>query len=194
MGIGLAMMIDAGFGVAPADAFFTGVSRTSGLTVGTVLFLVSIVMVIGSWALGIKPAIGSLVTFVGIAVVVDATRAVLALMGAPDWSMLARIPLWVGGLTLFCAGVMGIFGSNLGTSPYDQVVRAVALRTGRSLGFGRAIVDVLAFTGALLLGGSWGWGTVVILVTVPLALNLVLPRYRRLLGMEVAEVDVEPVG
>ena len=179
VGIGLGMMIDADFGVAPADALFTALSRTRGLSVGTILVLASILMVLMSWALGLKPAIGTLISFVGIAVVVDVTRLLLAAVDAPDWSLAARIVLWIAGLLLFCAGVMGIFSSDLGASPYDQVVRSIAYRTGRSLGFARLAVDAIALLGAIVLGGSWGIGTVVILVVVPVALNRVLPHVKR---------------
>lgn len=179
VGIGLGMMIDADFGVAPADALFTALSRTSGLSVGTVLVLASILMVLMSWALGLRPAIGTLISFVGIAVVVDLTRLALAAIDAPDWALAARIPLWLVGLVFFCAGVMGIFASDLGASPYDQVVRSIAFRTGRSLGFARLAVDAIALLGAIVLGGSWGIGTVIILIAVPLALNLVLPHVKR---------------
>ena len=179
VGIGRGMMIDADFGVAPADALFTALSRTSGLSVGTILVLASILMVLMSWALGLKPAIGTLISFVGIAVVVDVTRLLLAAVDAPDWSLAARIVLWIAGLLLFCAGVMGIFSSDLGASPYDQVVRSIAYRTGRSLGFARLAVDAIALLGAIVLGGSWGIGTVVILVVVPVALNRVLPHVKR---------------
>ena len=179
VGVGLAMMIDGGFGVAPPDAMFTGLSRASGLTVGTILFLASILMVLMAWALGIKPAIGTLISFVGIAVVVDLTRLVLDAADAPDWGLAARLALWVVGLLLFCAGIMGIFASDLGTSPYDQVVRAIALRTGRSLGFGRLTVDAIALLSAIVLGGSWGIGTIIILIAVPIALNRVLPHVKR---------------
>ena len=179
VGIGLGMMIDADFGVAPADALFTALSRTSGLSVGTILVLASILMVLMSWALGLKPAIGTLISFVGIAVVVDVTRLLLAAVDAPDWSLAARIVLWIAGLLLFCAGVMGIFSSDLGASPYDQVVRSIAYRTGRSLGFARLAVDAIALLGAIVLGGSWGIGTVVILIVVPVALNRVLPHVKR---------------
>ena len=175
VGIGLGMMIDADFGVAPADALFTALSRTSGLTVGTILVLASILMVLMSWALGLRPAIGTLISFVGIAVVVDLTRLVLATVDAPDWALGARIALWIGGLLFFCAGVMGIFSSDLGASPYDQVVRSIAFRTGRSLGFARLAVDAIALLGAIVLGGSWGVGTVIILLVVPLVLNRILP-------------------
>ena len=179
VGIGLGFMIDGGFGVAPPDAMFTGMSRASGFTVGTVLFLASILMVLLAWALGIKPAIGTLISFVGIAAVVDLTRIVLAAADVADWALAARVVLWIVGLLLFCSGILGIFASDLGTSPYDQVVRAIALRTGRSLGFGRLMVDAVALLSAIVLGGSWGAGTVIILIAVPLGLNLVLPHIKR---------------
>jgi len=179
VGVGLGMMIDGGFGVAPPDAMFTGLSRASGLTVGTILVLASILMVLLAWALGIKPAIGTLVSFLGIALVVDLTRLALAAADVANWGLPAHIVLWFFGLIFFCAGIMGIFAADLGTSPYDQVVRAIALRTGRSLGFGRLMVDAVALLSAIVLGGSWGLGTVIILVAVPLGLNLVLPHVKR---------------
>lgn len=179
VGIGLGMMIDADFGVAPADALFTALSRASGLTVGTILVLASILMVLLSWALGLKPAIGTLITFFGIAIVVDLTRVLLGAVDAPDWAIGPRIALWIAGVLLFCAGVMGIFSSDLGASPYDQVVRAIAFRTGRSLGFARLVVDAIVLLSAIVLGGSWGIGTVIILVVIPLALNRVLPHVKR---------------
>jgi uncharacterized membrane protein YczE len=179
VGVGLGFMIDAGFGVAPPDALFTGMSRASGLTVGTVLVLASILMVIMSWALGMRPAIGTLISFFGIAAVVDLTRWLNGLMDVPEWPLTARIALWILGMLMFCSGLVGIFGSDLGASPYDQVVRAVAYRTGRSLGFARLAVDAMALLGAFVLGGSWGIGTIIILIAVPLALNYVLPHVKR---------------
>lgn len=179
VGIGLGFMIDAGFGVAPADAFFTALSRVSGLTVGIVLVLMSVLMVLMSWALGLRPAIGTLISFIGIGILVDVTRLLDAQIGVAEWSLGPRAAWWVLGLLLFCSGVVGIFSSDLGASPYDQVVRSIAYRTGRSLGFARVMVDAIALLGAIILGGSWGVGTVVILIAVPLTLNLVLPRVKR---------------
>lgn len=179
VGVGLGMMIDGGFGVAPPDALFTALSRVSGLTVGTILLLVSILMVLMSWALGLKPAIGTLISFVGIAVVVDLTRMLLAVVDAPEWVVGWRIVLWIVGLLLFCSGILGIFSSDLGASPYDQVVRSISFRTGRSLGFARLAVDAIALLTAIILGGSWGIGTVIILIAIPIALNRVLPHIKR---------------
>ena len=175
VGIGLGFMIDADFGVAPLDALFTGLSRQSGLTVGVVLFCASVLMVLMSWALGLKPAIGTLVSFVGISIMVDLTRALGDIMSVPGWPIGARMAWWILGLLLFCTGVIGLFSSDLGASPYDQLVRSIAYRTGRSLGFARLITDAMGLITAIILGGSWGIGTLVILVAVPVVLNRVLP-------------------
>ena len=175
VGVGLGLMIDANFGVVPLDSFFTGVSRQTGFSVGVVLFALCGLMVLLSWSLGLKPTIGTLITFTGIAVVVDLTRLFGEAIGAPDWSVGLRIAWWILGLLLFCCGVLGIFSCDLGVSPYDQLVRAIAFRTGRSLGFARIILDSIALLGAIVLGGSWGVGTVIILLVVPIVLNRILP-------------------
>ena len=178
VGVGLGMMIDADFGVAPIDALFTAVSRTSGLSVGIVLAVLSILMVLMAWALGVRPALGTLVSFLGIALCVDLTRAVGSALGVTGWSLGVLIVWWVAGLAIFCLGVTGIFGADRGVSPYDLLTLAVSLRTGRSLGVSRLIVDAIALVGAIALGGSWGVGTVVILLAVPATLNVVLPRVK----------------
>jgi len=176
VGIGLGMMVDANFGVAPADALFTGLSRRSGLSVGTILALLSILMVAIAWGLGVRPALGTLISFVGIAVTVDITRAFGAVIGSPEWSTAVRAIWWVAGLLIFCAGVTGIFSAERGVSPYDLLTQAVAKRTGVSLGVARLMIDAVVLIGAITLGGSWGLGTVVILIAVPLTLNVALPR------------------
>lgn len=178
VGVGLGFMIDAGYGVSPLDAFFTGVSQHTGLSVGVILFVFSALMVLMSWALGLTPTIGTLITFIGIAILVDLTRLAGAAIGVPEWPASLRVAWWILGLLLFCGGVLGVFSCDLGASPYDQLARAIAFRTGRSLGFGRIILDTIALLSAIVLGGSWGIGTVVILLVVPLVLNRVLPHVK----------------
>lgn len=178
IGIGLGLMIDADLGVAPGDAFFTAVSRTSGLSVGVVLAMLSVLMVLVAWALGIRPALGTLISFLGIAVIVDLTRRVDEILGVATWPLGGHIAWWILGLALFCIGVAALFSADRGVSPYDLLTRAVAARTGRSLGVARLIVDAIALVGAIALGGSWGLGTVVILVALPVTLNFALPALR----------------
>ena len=52
LGTGLAWMLSAAWGVAPRDAFIAGSADVTGLTIGTVIVLLSLVLVMGG-ALGL---------------------------------------------------------------------------------------------------------------------------------------------
>lgn len=181
VGAGVGMMLDAGFGVSPGDVFFSGVAHITGLSVGTIMVISYFVMVAGTWPVGIRPGPGTLACILLIGPAVDVMRLVDTAIGVPTWGTAALVGWWITGMLVFAIGVVGLFGAHLGVSPYDQVTLAVAKVTGRTLGVARFITDGSFLIVGVLLGGSWGWGTVVLLVVLPVALNRVLPRARRLI-------------
>lgn|GEM_PF-3414214 len=71
LGTGLAWMLAAAWGVAPLDAFIAGVAERTGLTVGTVIILMSSVFLAGIFLLRSRPGWGTLIAFVGVGVIVD---------------------------------------------------------------------------------------------------------------------------
>ncbi|HEV8024996.1 MAG TPA: hypothetical protein VGP37_08950 [Candidatus Nanopelagicales bacterium] len=182
LGTGLAWMLAAGWGVAPLDAFIAGSAEITGLTVGTLIIVMSVLFLIGSWLLGSPPGWGTPVAFIGVGAVVDAWNLVVFdLIGwsPTDWSIALRIGLWVVGFALFAGGVVATLASDLGANPYDQIVRAVHERFGISIGLSRLIFDAVILTIAFVLGGAWGAGTVAILVLMPVALGTLTPHTRR---------------
>jgi hypothetical protein len=80
----VALLLDSAFGVAPVDAVFSGISRMTGISVGTALIAACIVLVLMAWALGVKPGLGTVISFFGIGLAVDATTWVLEATG---WSV-----------------------------------------------------------------------------------------------------------
>lgn len=179
IGLGIGVMLLAGIGVSPLDAAFAGIANATGFTVGTVLIGFSIVFVAIGWALKHPPGPGTVISFLGIGVAVDVTMSALAGAAIPDMSLGLRIAIWVAGLAVFCVGVVFLFASRLGASPYDQIVLATASRTGLSLGKTRLLFDAVAVLAAFALGGGWGVGTVVILLVVPVVLSKALPPVQR---------------
>lgn len=182
LGTGLAWMLAAGWGVAPLDAFIAGTSELTGLTVGTVIILVSLFFLVGSWFLGSRPGWGTLIAFVGVGAVVDAWNLlVFDLLGwSPEsWAIASRVGLWIVGFALFALGVVATLASDLGANPYDQIVKAAHERFGISLWMSRLAFDGVVLVFAFLLGGAWGAGTIAILVLMPLAMGSLTPRVRR---------------
>ena len=181
LGTGLAWMLAAGWGVAPLDAFIAGTSELTGLTVGTVIIIVSLFFLVGSWLLGSRPGWGTLIAFVGVGAVVDVWNLlVFDFLGwAPDtWVIASRVGLWIVGFALFALGVVATLASDLGANPYDQIVRAAHERFGISLWMSRLAFDGVVLVFAFLLGGAWGAGTIAILVLMPLAMGSLTPRVR----------------
>ena len=181
LGTGLAWMLSAAWGVSPLDAFIAGSAEITGLTIGTTIVLLSLVFVVASWALGTRPGIGTPIVFVGVGVVVDVWNIVIfdALTWTPaDWSVMARVALWVVGFVLFAGGIVATLASDLGANPYDQIVLVVHERFGIPLALSRLIFDAVILFAAFLIGGAWGVGTVAILILMPLALGWLTPRFR----------------
>ena len=182
LGTGLAWMLAAGWGVAPLDAFIAGSSEITGLTVGTLIIVMSILFLIGSWMLGSPPGWGTPVAFIGVGAVVDLWNLVVFdLVGwsPAEWSIALRIVLWIVGFALFAGGVVATLASDLGANPYDQIVRAVHERFGISLWLSRLLFDAVILAVAFALGGAWGAGTVALLVLMPVAMGSLTPMFRR---------------
>ena len=181
LGTGLAWMLAAEWGVAPLDAFIAGTSELTGLTVGTVIILISLFFVAAAWLLQSRPGIGTPIAFVGVGVVVDVWNIVIFDVGSlspGDWSIAARVATWVVGFALFASGVVATLASDLGANPYDQIVRVVHEKFGISLALSRLAFDGVILVGAFLIGGAWGAGTVAILILMPIAMGWLTPRFR----------------
>src|SRR5687767_12286925 len=63
-GFGIALMAEAGLGLGPWEAFHQGISRLTGLELGTVSILLGIPILALWWPLGERPGFGTLVNVV----------------------------------------------------------------------------------------------------------------------------------
>lgn len=182
LGTGLAWMLAADWGVAPLDAFIAGMANRTGLTIGTVIILMSSLFLVGIFLLGSRPGWGTLIAFVSVGVIVDVWNLVVIELldwSPADWSVGVRVVLWMLGFALFALGVVGTLASDLGANPYDHIVRSFHERVGLPLWASRLAFDGVILVLAFLVGGAWGAGTIAILVLMPLALGVATPRVRR---------------
>ncbi|MFM8154805.1 MAG: YczE/YyaS/YitT family protein [Actinomycetes bacterium] len=179
-GIAVALLLDSAFGVAPVDAVFAGISRQTGISVGTALIAACIALVAFAWLLGVKPGLGTVVSFFGIGLAVDATTWLLDVTGwsVSDSAWQVRLLVWLVAAPLLGFAAACMYSSGLGASPYDLFVQSLG-RFHLSIPVARVIIDGAMLLVAFLIGGAWGIGTVGLMLAIPLFLKLFLPLVGR---------------
>lgn len=154
-GISLAFMIRAGLGVGPWDVFHQGLELHTPLSFGTIIILVSVV-VLALWIpLRERVGIGTVCNAVVIGLVVDATLVVLPAATTP----LGQWGLMVAGVVLNGLATGLYIGAGLGPGPRDGLMTGLAAR-GHPVFAVRTGIELTVLAAGWLLGGTVGVGTV----------------------------------
>ncbi|WP_443098669.1 membrane protein YczE [Streptomyces caniferus] len=165
-GVSMGLMLRADLGLEPWSVLNQGISRHTGLTIGTVT-IVSGVLILLLWIpLRQRPGLGTVSNVVILGLVMDATLA-----WTPELHALgARIPLLVGAVLLNGAATGLYISARFGPGPRDGLMTGLHLRTGRPVRLVRTCIEVTVLATGFLLGGSVGAGTVVYALAIgPLA-------------------------
>ena len=179
---GLALMVRADLGLSSWDVLHDALRLITPLTFGGAVIGVSVVVVVASLALGIKPGPGTVANVVLVGAFTDALLGT-SFGGHLESSDLAvRLGVLVGGIAAIAFGTALYIGANLGAGPRDSLMLAVAKLARISPGAARAAIEVSVLVVGVALGGAAGVGTVVFAALIGPAINL---AYRSL-GMEAA--------
>jgi uncharacterized membrane protein YczE len=155
-GLSMAMLIRSTLGLDPWDVLHDGITRRTGLSFGTVVILVGVLVLLLWIPLRQWPGLGTVANAVVIGLATDAS---LALMSEPS-GLPAQLALLVGGVVANgLAGALYI-GSQFGAGPRDGLMTGLVRRTGRSVRLVRTSLEVTVLAAGWLLGGAVGLGTV----------------------------------
>ncbi len=156
-GAAIAVMAQAGLGLGPWEAFHQGISRQTGVPLGTVSILVGIPVLALWWPIGVRPGIG---TLLNIALVGTTTNLTLPLVPAPS-----ALPVR---LAMMLAGVIGIgvasgiyLAADLGAGPRDGLMTGLHHRFGWPIFAVRTSIEMTVLAVGWFLGGTVGIGTLV---------------------------------
>jgi uncharacterized membrane protein YczE len=172
IGIGIGLSVRAELGLAPWDVLHQGIADQTGISIGVVVIAVGIVILLAWVPLRQKPGLGTIINTLVIGLIADATLAVV-----PHVEPLAtRIPLFA--VALLCFGLGGglYIGSGLGPGPRDGLMTAITAR-GFRLWKVRTVIECSALGVGFLLGGSVGFGTVVIALALGPLTHIALHRF-----------------
>jgi uncharacterized membrane protein YczE len=172
-GVSLAMFIRAGLGLDPWDVFHQGIAGKIGLSIGTVVVIVSFLVLLLWIPLRQMPGLGTLANAVLVGVFADIGLALI-----PEFSHLGgQVGMLAGSVLLNGIATACYIGARLGPGPRDGLMTGIARRTGWSVRASRTGIEVVVLGAGWLLGGSVGAGTVIYALAIGPLVQLLLPRF-----------------
>jgi uncharacterized protein len=161
-GLAIPLMIQSGLGLGPWDAFHLGLHYQTGISVGLASILVGVVIVAGSYFLGIRPGPGTLANMILIGVFID-----LVLPRVP------AAPTWPIGVAYYLIGIAAVglatgmyMGAGLGNGPRDGLMVGISAARGWPVRRVRTAIEIAALGGGWAMGGTIGIGTILFALTI----------------------------
>lgn len=171
-GMSLGLLVRAGLGLAPWDVLHQGLAQRSGLSLGTVVIVVS-VLVLAAWIpLRQRPGVGTVANALLVGLFTDLTLTLLP----PAGSLGAGITLLVVGTVMNALGTALYVGAGLGPGARDGLMVGLAAR-GYSLRVVRTGIEVAVLAIGWLLGGTVGVGTVVFALAIGPLVHRLMPLF-----------------
>jgi uncharacterized membrane protein YczE len=162
---GLVMMLAAGVGLPSWEILHQGLSKQLGIQIGTAAQLSGIFVLLLWVPLRQRPGLGTLSNIVVIGWVMNVEIALLALAGVPPAAEIAAQPLLAGVLAIVGTAIVGIgsgiyIGSGNGPGPRDGLMTGLHHRTGQPIWKMRTAIEVVVGILGIVLGGTFGFGTI----------------------------------
>ena len=171
-GFGLAFTIEAKLGLNPWDVFLDVFSKLINVRIGFAGVITGFIVLLGWIPLKQKPFLGTILNILTIGNVLDLT---MYFIPTPE-SIIMRHGYLYFGTVLFAMGVGIYIGSGLGPGPRDGIMTGIA-KKGPSVRVTRIAIDFTAFVSGVLLGGSYGYGTIFMVIIVGPIVQFSLKRY-----------------
>ena len=184
-GIGIAFFVRSEIGVPPWDVFHQGLSRITGLAIGTVIIIVGFFVLLLWIPFRLRPGIGTVLNAVQIGLVENLAEP---LIPATD-NIVVRVVYVAAGMLAIAAGSGLYIGAELGPGPRDGLMVGVHQRFGFSVRAARTAVEVIVLITGLILGGSIGVGTVVFAFGIGPLVQVMLAKFKMSPGQRRAAVS-----
>lgn len=170
-----ALLVLAALGLDPWDVLHQGLSRHTGLEIGTWSIIVGAAVLFFWIPLRQWPGLGTASNVVVIGLVLNLT---LATVPTPHGWPLRALTL-IGGVVLNGIATGCYIGAGLGPGPRDGLMTGLVARTGGSIRLVRTGIELTVLATGWLLGGSVGIGTVVYAVGIGPLAHLFIPLFGR---------------
>lgn len=161
-GIGLAMMVDAGIGIAPWDVLAQGISKQTALSFGQATVAVSAMVLLLWIPLRVKPGLGTVMNAIFVGLFAD-----LAMPFIPEtnayWQQLL---LFVAGMVVVSYATGLYISCGMGKGPRDGLNVGLSQRLNQPFWMARTWVEIAVVTVGFLLGGQVREGTLIFALAI----------------------------
>lgn len=173
-GLGVALTVHAGIGIAPWDVLAQGISVQTGLSFGVATVAVSILVLVCWIPLKVKPGFGTVANALLVGLFAD-----FWLMILPDltayWQQLAVFMLGV----VVVAIATGLYiSSRLGSGPRDGLMQGTANTLDKPFWIVRTAFEGSVLTIGWLMGGQVREGTLLFAVTIGYLVQISLKAFK----------------
>ena len=145
-------------------------SKQSPLSVGAATVVTSFVILLLWIPLRQRPGLGTVANAIVVGIAIDIVLVVLP----EDAPLGVRIAELVGGIALVAIGSAFYLGAALGPGPRDGLMTGLHRLTGRPVALVRGGIEVTALVVGVVLGGTFGIGTIAFALLIGPAVALAL--------------------
>ena len=171
-GFGEGLLIVSGIGASPWNILHQGLAINLGLSVGTIAFLVSFLVLLLWYFLDLKIGVGTIFNFIILAIMIDVT---IYFVDKPN-EFFFQLLMVIAGILIIGFGTATYLIANLGAGPRDGLMTGLQKKTNAPIALVRACIEIVVLVFGWFLGGVAGVGTLLFVLGIgpSVAINLYL--------------------
>ena len=166
LSLGISLIILADLGAGAWDAMYVGLSENLGLSVGTWIFIVGILLIfVNALLLKERIDVSAVIPVFGVGFLIDFWLLfVFANFQVP---MLAiQLAMLGGGVAVIAVGIACYLQSKIARNPMDTLMIAIQTLSGKSMAVSKTMMELGVLVIAFLLGGPIGLGTIFVTLLI----------------------------
>jgi uncharacterized membrane protein YczE len=173
-GLGVAMTVHAGLGIAPWDVFAQGISIQTGLSFGVSTVVVSALVLLAWIPLKVKPGIGTIANAILIGLFADFWLTIL-----PETSIYwQRLLIFLVGVVIVAIATGLYISSALGSGPRDGLMQGTANALDKPFWMVRTGYEGTVLTLGALMGGQVREGTLIFALSIGYLVQLSMKFFK----------------
>ena len=167
---GIVITVKANIGYAPWDIFHAGLSKTTGLSFGTISIIVGALIVTVLAILGEKFGLATVLNILLIGIFLDIIFKFNLIPIAPN--RVTGIIMMVAGLFVISLGTYFYIKSALGVGPRDNLMVVLAKKTKIPVGVCRFLIELSVALVGWKLGGMLWFGSILFAIVIGFCIQI----------------------